>query len=238
MNPTVMQLTARTVLTRNRALATVLLPLVMIGAAVIIRLLVGVHMSIGNNLLSALALSTVVPLLGLIAGTGVIGPEIDDGSIVYLLTKPINRLTIVLSKYVVAIGMMTLFATVPILVTGLILVNGGDGLVLGYTVASLVAGLAYGAIFLALAVSSRNAIVLGLGYALLWESLIGSYVPGAQALSVQQWSRAVASPLVDSGSMSSSVSLTTGAIALMAVTVAALWSAGRRLRSLRPVSES
>lgn len=238
MNPTIIQLTVRTVLNRRRALVTVLLPIAVVGTAVLIRVLVGVNIPIGNNLLSALALSTIVPLLGLIAGTGVIGPEIDDGSIVYLLTKPISRHSIIWSKYLVAIGMMAAFGVLPILVTGLILVNGADGLALGYTVASLFAGLAYGAIFLALAVISRNSILIGLGYALLWESLIGSYVPGAQTLSVQQWSRAIAAPLVDSGSMSSAVSLTTGAIALGTVTGIALWLAGRRLRSLRAVTES
>jgi ABC-2 type transport system permease protein len=238
MNPTIIQLTVRTVLSRRRALVTVLLPLAVIGTATIIRVLVGVHVPIGNNLLSSLALGTVVPLLGLIAGTGVIGPEIDDGSIVYLLAKPLSRHTIIRSKYLVAIGMMTVFGTFPTLVAGFILVNGADGIALGYAVASLIAGLAYGAIFLALAVASRNAIIIGLGYALLWESLIGSYVPGAKTLSVQQWSRAVAAPLADTGLMSSSVSLTTGAIALGTVTGASLWFAGRRLRSLRAVTES
>ena len=39
-----------------------------------------------------------MPLLGLIAGTGAIGPEIDEGSIVYLLAKPLNRYSIVVTK--------------------------------------------------------------------------------------------------------------------------------------------
>ncbi len=37
---------------------------------------------------------------------------------------------------------------------------------------------------------SRNAVVIGLLYALIWESLVGTFVPGAQTLSVQQWALA------------------------------------------------
>ncbi|NED54877.1 ABC transporter permease subunit, partial [Micromonospora aurantiaca] len=66
-------------------------------------------------------LATLLPLLALIAGTGVIGPEIDDGQIMYVLTKPIPREVIVLTKLVVAIILTTAFATVPTLLAGLIL---------------------------------------------------------------------------------------------------------------------
>ena len=50
-----------------------------------------------------------MPLLSLIAGTGSIGPEIDDGSIVYLLAKPLNRYSIVVTKLAVAIGVVIVF---------------------------------------------------------------------------------------------------------------------------------
>lgn len=238
MNPTVALLTARTLLGRRRAAVLVLLPAALLGTAVIVRLVAGVDLTVGNHVLAVFALSTVVPLLGLIAGTGAIGPEIDDGSIVYLLTKPLNRMVIAVTKYAVATGTMLVFATVPTLVAGLVLLGGSENLAIGYAAASLVAGLAYGALFLALAVASRNAVVLGLGYALVWESLIGSYVPGAKALSVQQWARAVAGAIAGDDRVPSAVSLTTGIVALGVVTAAALWFAGHRLRSLRPVSDS
>ena len=58
-------------------------------------------------------------------------------------------------------------------------------------VGALAAGVAYCSLFLMLAVVTRNAVVIGLIYALIWETLVGGLVPGAQALSVQQWSLAV-----------------------------------------------
>ena len=123
MNPTVALLTARTLLGRRRAAVLVLLPAALLGTAVIVRLVAGVDLTVGNHVLAVFALSTVVPLLGLIAGTGAIGPEIDDGSIVYLLTKPLNRMVIAVTKYAVATGTMLVVATVPTLVAGLVLLR-------------------------------------------------------------------------------------------------------------------
>ncbi|MEJ2578598.1 MAG: hypothetical protein P8Z68_05805 [Kineosporiaceae bacterium] len=238
MNPTVALLTARTLLGRRRAAVLILLPAALLGAAIITRLTAGTDHDIGTLVLGAFALGTVVPLLGLIIGTGAIGPEIDDGSIVYLLTKPLNRTVIALTKYAVAAGTLLVFAVLPTFATGLILFGRSENLAAGYTVAALVAGLAYAALFLALAVASRNAVVVGLSYALIWESLIGAHVSGAQTLSVLQWARAVAGGIVGTDQISSAVSLTTGIIGLGVVIVGALWFAGHRLRSLRPISDS
>ena len=129
----------------------------------------------------------MMPLLGLIAGTGAIGPEIDEGSIVYLLAKPLNRYSIVVTKLVVAIGVVVAFGVLPVLVAGVVLTGEVGQVAVAYTVGALAAGVAYGALFLLLAVITRNAVVVGLIYALIWESLVGGLVPGAQTLSVQQW---------------------------------------------------
>ena len=59
------------------------------------------------------ALGTLVPLLGLIAGTGAIGPEIDDGSIVYLLAKPVLRRHIVRHQAARGDRRMIVFGALP-----------------------------------------------------------------------------------------------------------------------------
>ena len=63
----------------------------------------------------------MVPLIALIAGTGALGPEIDDGSIVYLLAKPLPRREIVFTKLAVAVGGDRGVSTaVPLFVVGLL----------------------------------------------------------------------------------------------------------------------
>ena len=239
MNTTVAGLTLRMLLGRRRALLLLALPLVLLVLSLIVRATVSADSreDVAVGLLGTFALATLVPLLGVIAGTGAIGPEIDDGSIVYLLAKPLNRHSIVVSKLVVAIAVVTVFAAAPVFVAGLILTGTADQLWLGFGFAALVAGVAYSALFLLLAVLTRNAVVVGLIYALVWETVVGSFVPGAQALSIQQWSlvvtRAVVGDRADDLDVTAAVRPEIAIPLLIAMTVAATWFAGSRLRSLR-----
>ena len=241
MNATVARLTARSLLGRRRAYLLMALPGVLIVLCVLVRLLAGEDNDITVGILGGFALSTLVPLLGLIAGTGSIGPEIDDGSIVYLLSKPLSRHSIAGTKAAVAATVVTVFAAVPVLVAGLVLAGTSNRLAAGYFLGALVAGLAYATLFLLLAVVTRHAVVIGLIYALIWESLVGSYVPGAQALSIQQWSLALSAKVVGSRAealgVTSAVSLGAAVPLLVLLAAASTWYAGRRLRSLRLTSD-
>jgi ABC-2 type transport system permease protein len=240
MNAIVAQLTARSMLGRRRALILLLLPVVLLLLCGAVRLLAGSDTSVSVGLLGGFALGTVVPLLGLIAGTGAIGPEIDDGSIVYLMSKPLSRHSIVMSKFAVAAAVVTVVAGVPTLLAGLILSGTAEGLAVGYGIGAGVAGLAYCALFVLLAILTRHAVVVGLIYVLIWESLVGGFVPGAQVLSIQQWALAITEKVVGSSAVtldvSSAVSFGTGVVLLAVVVVAGTWYAGSRLRSLRLTS--
>jgi ABC-2 type transport system permease protein len=241
MNATVAQLTARSLLGRRRALLLMTLSGVLVLLAVIARGLAGDNDDVTVGILGGFALATLVPLLGLIAGTGAIGPEIDDGSIIYLLAKPLSRFSIATTKAVVAIGVMAAFAAVPTFVAGVILTGEVGGVAVGYAVGALVAGTGYCALFLLLAVISRHAVIIGLLYALVWETLVGNFVPGAQTLSVQQWSLAITAKILghraDELNVDPAVSLGTGIVFLVIIIVACPWYAGWRLRSLRLTSD-
>jgi ABC-2 type transport system permease protein len=241
MNGTVARLTARSLLGRRRAMLLLALPAVLIVLSVLIRALAGGDDDVTVGVLGGFALSTLVPLLGLIAGTGAIGPEIDDGSIVYLLSKPLSRHTIVRTKEAVAVAVITVFGAVPVLLAGLILSGSSAHLALGYALGALVAGLGYGALFLLLAVLTRHAVVVGLLYALIWESLVGSYVPGAQTLSVQQWALAFTERVVGDRAaalgVTSAVSLAAAVPLMLVLVVGSTWYAGTRLRTLRLSSD-
>ncbi len=250
MNPTVMQLTARSLLGRRRALLLLVLPVILLGLCALARVLAGfddglaesIDSGFATNLLGGFGIGVVMPLLGLIAGTGAIGPEIDEGSIVYLLAKPLNRYQIVVSKLVVAIGVLVGFGVLPVAVAGLVLTGSLGGITAAYAVGALVAGVAYAALFLLLAVITRNAVVIGLVYALVWESLLGTLAPGAQTLSVQQWSLALVERVLGDDAtllgVDSAVSLTTGAVLLLVVAIGCTAYAGRRLQALRLTGES
>lgn len=236
-HPTVARLTYRALLGRRRALLLMALPLLLLIIVSAVRALTGADDSTANDLLQGFALSAMVPLVGVIAGTGAIGPEIDDGAIVYLLAKPIKRSTIIFTKLVVAIGVTAAFSAIPTLIAGYILNGNGANMAVAYGVAAAVASIAYAAIFLLLGVITRHAVVVGLVYALVWESVIGNVVPGARTLSVQQWALAVAQKISDGGLVTSDVSLPTATVLLAVVTAAATWFACRKLRTLKLAGE-
>ncbi|NEK58730.1 ABC transporter permease subunit [Geodermatophilus sabuli] len=241
MNATVARLTARSLLGRRRALLLLLLPAVLLALSGVARALAGTEEDLAVGLLGGFALGTLVPLLGLIAGTGAIGPEIDDGSIVYVLAKPLDRHSIVVTKLLVAVAVVTALGAVPTFAAGVLLTGTAGTLAVAFGLAAAVAGIAYCALFVLLAVVTRNAVVVGLLYALVWETLIGQFVPGAQALSIQQWALAIADEVVGSRAgqlgVTSAVGLPAGVVLLLAVTLGATWYAGRRLRTIRLTSE-
>jgi ABC-2 type transport system permease protein len=156
---------------------------------------------------------------------------------VYLLAKPVKRPTIILTKLFVAIAVTMAFSALPMMISGLILNGNGQQVAVAYTVAALVASIAYAAMFLLLGTVSRHAVIFGLVYALVWEALFGSLVSGARTLSVQQWALAVAKKVTDSDLVTSDVSLTTGTVLLVVVTVATTWYAGQKLRALTLAGE-
>ncbi|WP_329135943.1 ABC transporter permease [Streptomyces sp. NBC_00670] len=236
-DPTVARLTYRALLGRRRALILGALPALLIVISVLVRALAGADDQTASDLLGGFALATMVPIIGVIAGTGAIGPEIDDGSVVYLLAKPVKRPTIILTKLFVAIAVTMAFSALPTLIAGLILNGNGQQVAVAYTVAALVASIAYAAMFLLLGTVSRHAVIFGLVYALVWEALFGSLVSGARTLSVQQWALAVAQKVTDSDLVTSDVGLTTATVLLVVVTVAATWYAGQKLRALTLAGE-
>jgi len=241
VNATVAQLTVRSLLGRRRSLLLMPLPGVLILLAVLIRALAGQNRDIAVGLLGGFGLATVVPLVALIAGTGAIGPEIDEGSIIYLLAKPVSRFAIATTKIAVAVCAIAGFAVVPVLLAALILSGGSDHIAVAYPLGALVAGIAYSAVFVLLAVVTRHAVVIGLFYALVWENLVGNYVPGAQALSIQQWSLAFTEKALGASApaleVDAALVLGTSVVLLVMVTLGCTWLAGSRLRSLRLTGE-
>jgi ABC-2 type transport system permease protein len=245
MNATVATLTSRSLLGRRRTLVLLLLPAALLALCTLARILAGLDADIQRDLdgplapglLGAFGIAILMPLLGLIAGTGAIGPEIDEGSIVYLLAKPLNRYSIVVTKLLVAIGVVIAFGVVPVGIAGVVLTGEVGTVTVAYTLGALAAGIAYVAVFLLLAVLTRNAVVIGLIYALIWESLVGGLVPGAQALSIQQWALAVVREVLgdsaDRLQATAAVGFGTGLVLLVVVTVVATAYAGRRLQTLR-----
>jgi len=226
---TVVRLGVRSVFGRWRGVLLLVLPVVLVAVAVLVRALVGQDEQAAETTMYGLGLVVVVPLVALLATSGLLAPEIDDGSIVYLLAKPVPRATIVASKLVVAFGCVLVFAAVPMLVAGFVLVTGRPAFALGFALGALAGGVAYSAVFAWLSVLTRHAVVVGLMYLLIWEGLLGGLMSGVRWLSVNRWSAEVVDH-VTGASLVSRLPLIYAVLALVVSVVVFTWRTGTRLR--------
>ncbi|HJR38651.1 MAG TPA: ABC transporter permease subunit [Nocardioidaceae bacterium] len=231
VSPTIVRLGVRSVFGRRRGILLFLLPLVLVGLAVLVRVLVGDDLDAAADTLYGLGLVVIVPLVALLATTGVLAPEIDDGSIAYLLAKPISRHTIVVSKLVVAGSCVLLFAAVPMLIAGLVLALDDPLLGAGFALGSLAGGLAYCAVFALLSVMTRHAVVVGLIYMLIWEGLLGGLLDGVRWLSVTRWAGAIIDQVTDGINLVEGLGTVYAVAATLVVLVAGTWLTGRKLRA-------
>jgi ABC-2 type transport system permease protein len=232
MNTVIAYITFRGMLGRRRAFLLFLLPVVLLVLSVGLRVTDTSDLDTATALLTQFGLGALLPLLALLAGTGVISPEIDDGQIMYIMTKPIARPVISTTKFLVAVALIIAFGVVPIFISGVIMNGMTAGLPIAFAAGALVSGIAYCALFLAIAVISRFAVTIGLIYALVWENLIARWASGAKTLSIRQWGISVTNLLTDASSVTSTVGTATSVSLLVVVTAVGVVFAGWKLRTL------
>jgi ABC-2 type transport system permease protein len=226
---TIVRLGVQSIFGRRRGILLFALPLVLIGLAVLVRVLVGEDAHAARDTMSGFGLSVIVPLIALLATSGLFATEIDDGSISYLLAKPISRYTIVISKLVVAVTCVVMFAVIPVLIAGLVLMNDEPAFGIGFALGALASGIAYCALFAFLSVRNRHAVVIGLIYLLIWEGLLGGLLAGVRWLSVSRWAASLVEQVADVELVD--LSPVYAVIAVVAVIGLGTWLTGRRLRA-------
>jgi ABC-2 type transport system permease protein len=225
----VAKVTLRALLGRRRTVLMLLLAGIPILVGLLVRSQAEGIGEVGLTL-DGLVVRIILPLIALVFGTAALGSELEDGTAVHLLTKPIGRTTIVLSKVAVA-GTLTAALVVPsTIVTALLLTRSYDDVVGNTTslaLGTLVGSYVYVAIFAALGVITGRGLILGLGYALIWEGLLAGLLPGTQVFSVREYVRGIAHA-VSPGTIESVVGSGAVLYALIAL-VAALAIASYRL---------
>ena len=188
--------TLRGLLGRRRTLLMVLLAALPILVGLLIRL--GGGRSDAPEILDTLVIRTVLPLIALVFGTATIGSEIEDGTVVFLLAKPIARWRTALAKLAVAAGLTAALVVPPIIVTTFLVGGfGADSLstAVGFAIAAIAGGTAYAVAFAALGVATSRALVVGLGYTLLWEGVLAGLLDGTRFMSIRQGTLGVAAAL-------------------------------------------
>jgi len=235
MIPTLAGITLRGLLNRRRTLLLVLvaaLPVVVAGIYRLSEPSDSEALEFGGRLMADFGLGVLLPLVAVIIGTATIGSELEDGTIVYLLAKPIPRLLIVVVKLIVAWLVVVALVGPAVVLAGLVATGGDAGLAVAYGAASVLGALEYTAIFLALSLVTSRALVIGLAYVVIWEGVVAGLFAGTRIVSVRQHAVAVADALGGEGAVTADLAVTAGVVVAAIITLLAFALAVRRLEAV------
>lgn len=230
--PEIVRVTMRQMLGRRRTLLLLLLAALPPLLALIFR--AAGQIEVGTftlRVFDVVSMTIVLPLAAVLFGTGAFGAEQDDGTILYLLAKPVRRWVIVLAKAFAAATLTVAMTVASVVLAGVIVLlpAGGNGASAteAYVGAMVVGSLCYVALFLALSLFTRRALVIGIGYTLVWEGALSSLLPGIANLSVRQYALGVADAFFRFQSsparLSPTTAVTLAAILIVAALVLATW---------------
>lgn len=225
MNTEILVLSLRQLLGRRRTFALIALSL--------LPLLVALVFKTGNadtdpadwaanTLLNGLIVTTLLPLVTLVLSTTSLGMEIEDGTIVYLLSKPLSRAQVVVSKLAASWLPAAALVSVSAASSASIALQGSEPtLLLAFVIAVAFGALAYSSVFLLLSLLTTRALVIGLIYVFIWEGIVTELFEGTRLLSVRQYTLGVADLLTDTRKFDANLDGVL-AVALMAVVTTAL----------------
>ena len=140
---------------------------------------------------NGITVTILMPLVAILFGAGAFGAEVDEGTIVYLLAKPVSRVWIVLAKVLTAAVMAAILTGVSTALAAIIVlasVDDGVKIVEAQVLAAVVGSVCYASLFMALSLFTRRALVIGIGYMLIWEGVLSSLLSGIANFSIRQYS--------------------------------------------------
>lgn len=191
-----------------------------------------------DMILDGLFFPTLLPITVLILATGALGNEIEDRTLPYLTLKPLSRFRIVVEKWLGAIAIAIPIICLGLLVTSLLILRGEAGdytrTIVGALVATAIGICAYTGIFILISLVIQRALLFGIIYTFILESILGQYLSGVRVLSVAHYVQSIFERIQnDPALMSGNAAQLSSAIIVLAVaTLVSLLLATRRLRRM------
>jgi len=178
-----------------------------------------------------------MPILAIGYGAAGIGAERADRTLIYLTLRPLPGAGIAAAKFAAA-TLITIVATWLALIASFVLLGLSDapaGQLPALLIAGALGSAAYCAIFMLLGLLLRRALLIGAIYVLIWEGAFAGLSTSAADLSVRFYTFGVYAGTLRRNDL---VALDTfpaalgSLIFLVALTIAAVWFTGDRLRRI------
>lgn len=227
------RLLLRQLVTRGRLLALLAVGIAVAGVA----WAVGASDEIDDPLeaavqvISNLGFAALVPIVALVFASASLGDAREDGTLVYLWLRPIDRWPVVVGAWLAAITVSLPLTVVPLGAAALL--SGGGAELLGATTLAAVVGVvAYSALFVLLGLVVKNSIVWGLGYVLVWEGIVAAFGSFAAKLAIRGYTRSILTSITDVDLDLGDLPLAAGIVVPLLAAAVALALAARRLRDM------
>ena len=228
------RLLLRQLLTRGRVIALLLLGGVTILAAVGVAVSDDVDDAAVTTIeiIDGVGLVLVVPIVSLVFASASLGDGREDGTLVYLWLRPMDRLPVVVGAYLASLTISLPLTVAPLGAAAAVGGAGADGIT-ATVIASVIGVVAYSALFVLLGLLVKNSIIWGLAYVLLWEGLFTQFSEAIGQAAVRGYLRAVLADLSDvSLSDALDVSTATAVIVAAGVMVGSIAIAAMRLERM------
>ena len=228
------RLLLRQLLTRGRVIALLLLGDVTILAALGVAVSDDVDDAAVTTIeiIDGLGLVLVVPIVSLVFASASLGDGREDGTLVYLWLRPMDRLPVVVGAYLASLTISLPLTVAPLGAAAAVGGAGADGIT-ATVIASVIGVVAYSALFVLLGLLVKNSIIWGLAYVLLWEGLFTQFSEAIGQAAVRGYLRAVLADLSDvSLSDALDVSTATAVIVAAGVMVGSIAIAAMRLERM------
>lgn len=215
-----------------------LLALLAVGLAVVaVAWAVGASDEIDDRLeaavhvISNLGFAALVPIVALVFASASLGDAREDGTLVYLWLRPMDRWPVVVGAWLASITVSLPLTVLPLGASALL--SGGGARLLGATTLAAVVGvIAYSALFVLLGLLVKNSIVWGLAYVLVWEGIVAAFGSFAAKLAIRGYTRSILTSITDVDLDLGDLPLVAGIVVPLLAAVVALALGARRLRDL------
>lgn len=183
------------------------------------------------QVISNLGFGVLVPVVALVFASASLGDAREDGTLVYLWLRPMDRWPVVVGAWLAAITVSLPLTVVP-LAASAVLSGGGAELVGATSLAAFVGVIAYSALFVLLGLLVKNSIVWGLGYVLVWEGIVAAFGSFAARLAIRGYTRSILTSITEIDLDLGDLPLAAAVVVPLLAAVAALLLGARRLRDM------
>jgi len=154
---------------------------------------------------TVLIMSVLVPLTGLLIGSTVISEEVEAKTLTYVITRPISRINFFLGRwlacaFIVSLALMGAAWWIGSHAAGFQPTPNPErawesplpeGIVQRFVLAAALGGVFYTTLAAWLSTTMRRPIIFGLGYAFVWEMVVGNLPGSTQRMSMQFYLRSI-----------------------------------------------